>query len=143
MTNGVKDANEKKRKLNMEDVYEDFKKYNFIIHTNMGTIDTSKFNLIRKNNITIFGESSQPEYELFRITPNAEKLNNSKPDIQLDNEDNTTFTIEDHIILLDNKEKTENTKKVKRLNTINSIQIKSIRNDNGFLLNQLKPIIKP
>lgn len=137
-TNSIIEANQSGRKLTLKDVYDNFGDYNFLIFTKQGTIDTSKFNAIEKHEETIMQESGRTTLVLYKVKPDAQYLKLQGLDMNQTPE-YTTYSVENFIELKENTEHKELSRhSVKQYNTIDSIIIKSIRGEKGFLFNQLK-----
>lgn len=123
-------------KITLQDVYDNFNKYNFIIYTKQGTIDTSKYNAVHITNETLVQEATRKVLILYRVTPDSKYLERTG-DIN-GHPDNQTYSIEYFTEIKENTVHSESTNKVKQYNTIDSITIKSIRGEKGFLFNQLE-----
>ena len=108
------------RKLNIDDVKTNFKDYNFLIFTKMGTIDTTDYNACKlwSSAGAFGGETNINSYALIKTKTDKKITSVTNPDIY-----------EKILIIYENKGTVQGT------NTITNIIVKSKRN---FLGNQYK-----
>lgn len=133
-------------KLTLKDVYDNFDKYNFLIFTNMGTVDTSDFNACKLPTDQIFGDSAQDKkLVLYKKAPINAKLSATHIGFETTDMDGSqmsdTYTdvyIEKYVYLIDDfmhqiHGGSKNTKE--HAHMVQKILVKSVRN---FLENQEK-----
>lgn len=125
----------KGKKLKISDVHDNFKDYNFLIFTNMGTVDTSEYDVCIKKQEAVMGSpATTQKYQFIKKRPvTAKATTTGFHTTDMDNKPETSVAIDAIITLYDDilvpGEKQPNV----GLSMIEKILVKSKRN---FLGNQ-------
>lgn len=124
----------KGKKLKISDVHDNFKDYNFLIFTNMGTVDTSEYDVCIKKQEAVMGSpATTQKYQFIKKRPVTAKATTTGFDGRdMDNKSETSVAIDAIITLYDDILSSDGTPHV-GLSMIEKILVKSKRN---FLGNQ-------